>query len=68
MCKSSEGISKLNLDGMFLIDSLCGKFLSSSPGGFGVPAKRAPAAIGRDLLDDYVTSDGQHVTMAWKSG
>jgi hypothetical protein len=26
----SGGISKLNLDGMFLIDSLCGKFLSSS--------------------------------------
>jgi hypothetical protein len=24
----------------------------------GVPAKRAPAAIGRDLLDGYVTSDG----------
>ena len=28
--QSSGGISKLNLDGMLLIDSLCGKFLSSS--------------------------------------
>ena len=27
-------------------------------GGFGVPAKRSPGAIGRDLLDGYVTSDG----------
>jgi N-methylhydantoinase B len=32
--------------------------ITPGSGGFGVPAKRAPAAIGRDLLDGYVTSDG----------
>jgi len=26
-------------------------------GGFGVPAQRAAASIGRDLLDGYVTAD-----------
>ena len=32
--------------------------ITPGSGGFGVPAKRAPATIGRDLLDGYVTSDG----------
>jgi N-methylhydantoinase B len=32
--------------------------ITPGSGGFGVPAKRAPAAIGRDLLDGYVTPDG----------
>ena len=32
--------------------------ITPGSGGFGVPAKRAPAAIGRDLLDSYVTADG----------
>jgi N-methylhydantoinase B len=32
--------------------------ITPGSGGFGVPAKRAPAAIGRDLLDGYVTFDG----------
>jgi N-methylhydantoinase B/oxoprolinase/acetone carboxylase alpha subunit len=32
--------------------------ITPGSGGFGVPAKRAPAAIGRDLLDGYVTADG----------
>ena len=32
--------------------------ITPGSGGFGVPAKRAPAAIGRDLLDSYVTPDG----------
>jgi N-methylhydantoinase B len=32
--------------------------ITPGSGGFGVPAKRAPATIGRDLLDGYVTADG----------
>jgi N-methylhydantoinase B len=32
--------------------------ITPGSGGFGVPARRAPAAIGRDLLDGYVTADG----------
>jgi N-methylhydantoinase B len=31
--------------------------ITPGSGGFGAPAKRAPAAIGRDLLDGYVTAD-----------
>jgi len=31
--------------------------ITPGSGGFGPPAKRAPAAIGRDLLDGYVTSE-----------
>src|SRR5262245_22704894 len=32
--------------------------ITPGSGGFGVPAKRAPATIGLDLLDGYVTADG----------
>ena len=32
--------------------------ITPGSGGFGAPAKRAPDALGRDLLDGYVTSDG----------
>jgi N-methylhydantoinase B len=32
--------------------------ITPGSGGFGVPAERAPDAIGRDLLDGYVTPDG----------
>ena len=32
--------------------------ITPGSGGFGVPAKRAHAAVGEDLLDGYVTSDG----------
>jgi N-methylhydantoinase B len=32
--------------------------ITPGSGGFGGPAARAPAAIGRDLLDGYVTPDG----------
>jgi N-methylhydantoinase B len=32
--------------------------ITPGSGGFGPPARRAPAAIARDLLDGYVTSDG----------
>src|SRR5262245_37335782 len=32
--------------------------ITPGSGGFGVPARRAPAAIGRDLLDGYVSCDG----------
>jgi N-methylhydantoinase B len=31
--------------------------ITPGSGGFGVPAKRAPVAIGRDLLDGYVSCD-----------
>src|ERR1700761_4601378 len=31
--------------------------ITPGSGGFGSPDKRAPAAVGRDLLDGYVTSD-----------
>jgi len=32
--------------------------ITPGSGGFGAPDKRAPAAIGQDLLDGYVSSDG----------
>jgi len=32
--------------------------ITPGSGGFGVPAKRSSAAIGRDLLDGYVSGDG----------
>jgi N-methylhydantoinase B/oxoprolinase/acetone carboxylase alpha subunit len=32
--------------------------LPPGSGGFGPPAERAPAAIGRDLLDGYVSEAG----------
>jgi N-methylhydantoinase B len=32
--------------------------ITPGSGGFGVPAKRTHAAVARDLLDGYVTSDG----------
>ena len=32
--------------------------ITPGSGGFGPPAEREPAAIGRDLLDGYVSSDG----------
>jgi len=32
--------------------------ITPGSGGFGVPAKRAAAAIGQDLLDGYVSCDG----------
>ena len=32
--------------------------ITPGSGGFGAPARRTPDAIGRDLLDGYVTSDG----------
>jgi N-methylhydantoinase B/oxoprolinase/acetone carboxylase alpha subunit len=31
--------------------------ITPGSGGFGVVAKRVPAAIGQDLLDGYVTAD-----------
>src|SRR6202008_4089203 len=32
--------------------------ITPGSGGFGAPAERTPDAIGRDLLDGYVTADG----------
>jgi N-methylhydantoinase B len=32
--------------------------ITPGSGGFGTPGKRTPDAIGRDLLDGYVTADG----------
>jgi N-methylhydantoinase B len=32
--------------------------ITPGSGGFGAPDKRTPDAIGRDLLDGYVTLDG----------
>jgi N-methylhydantoinase B len=32
--------------------------ITPGSGGFGTPAKRTPDAVGRDLLDGYVTADG----------
>src|SRR5262245_63960154 len=32
--------------------------ITPGSGGFGEPTKRAPAAVGQDLLDGYVTADG----------
>jgi N-methylhydantoinase B len=32
--------------------------ITPGSGGFGVPAKREPGSVGRDLLDGYVTADG----------
>ena len=32
--------------------------ITPGSGGFGAPDKRAAAAIGRDLVDGYVTPDG----------
>ena len=34
--------------------------ITPGSGGFGTPAKRDPAAIGRDLLDGYVSPAAAH--------